>query len=45
MMDCGGEDGGLEDFVDLATDIADSSSTIRGNLSLVRINMIRTTNK
>ncbi|XP_076241433.1 uncharacterized protein LOC143183659 [Calliopsis andreniformis] len=28
MMDCGG-DGGLEDFVDLATDVADSAPTIR----------------
>ncbi|XP_014477485.1 PREDICTED: uncharacterized protein LOC106745946 [Dinoponera quadriceps] len=29
MMDCGGDGGGLEDFVDLATDITDSSPTIR----------------
>lgn len=32
MMDCGGDGGGLEDFVDLATDITDNSPTIRGNL-------------
>lgn len=32
MMDCGGDDGGMEDFVDLATDITNSSPTIRGNL-------------
>lgn len=31
MMDCGGDLGGLEDLVDLATDVADSSPTIRGN--------------
>lgn len=31
MMDCGGDGGGLDDFVDLATDITDSSPTIRGN--------------
>lgn len=31
-MDCGGEDGALEDFVDLVSDITDSSSTILGNL-------------
>lgn len=30
-MDCGGDGGGLEDFVDLATDVADSSPSIRGN--------------
>ncbi|XP_078035271.1 uncharacterized protein LOC144469176 [Augochlora pura] len=29
MMDCGGDAGGLEDLVDLATDVADSSPTIR----------------
>ncbi|XP_029168934.1 uncharacterized protein LOC114938935 [Nylanderia fulva] len=29
MMDCGGDGGGLEDFVDLATDITDNSPTIR----------------
>ncbi|KAF7417975.1 hypothetical protein HZH68_000628 [Vespula germanica] len=29
MMDCGGDGGALEDFVELATDIADSSRTIR----------------
>nr|XP_033336494.1 uncharacterized protein LOC117226361 [Megalopta genalis] len=29
MMDCGGDGGGLEDLVDLATDVADSSPTIR----------------
>lgn len=28
MMDCGGDGGALEDFVELATDIADSSRTI-----------------
>lgn len=36
MMDCGGDSGedsgGLEDFVDSATDITDNSRTIRGNL-------------
>lgn len=38
-MDCGGDsgedNGGLEDFVDLATDITDNSRTIRGNLFIV----------
>ncbi|XP_043505791.1 sarcoplasmic reticulum histidine-rich calcium-binding protein-like [Polistes fuscatus] len=29
MMDCGGDGGALEDFVELATNIADSSRTIR----------------
>lgn len=29
MMDCGGDGGALEDLVDLATDVADSSPTIR----------------
>ncbi|EFN81715.1 hypothetical protein EAI_13458 [Harpegnathos saltator] len=29
MMDCGGDGGGLEDFVDLANDITDNSPTIR----------------
>ncbi|XP_076292391.1 uncharacterized protein LOC143214829 [Lasioglossum baleicum] len=29
MMNCGGDGGGLEDLVDLATDVADSSPTIR----------------
>lgn len=39
MMDCGGDsgedNGGLKDFVDLATDITDNSRTIRGNLFIV----------
>lgn len=34
-MDCGGDGGGLEDFVDLATDITDNSPTIRGNLFII----------
>lgn len=38
-MDCGGDSGedsgGLEDFVNLATDITDNSRTIRGNLFLI----------
>lgn len=38
-MDCGGDSGedsgGLEDFVDLATNITDNSRTIRGNLFIV----------
>jgi len=38
-MDCGGDsgedNGGLKDFVDLATDITDNSRTIRGNLFIV----------
>lgn len=29
IMDCGGDGGGLEDLVDLATDVADSSPSIR----------------
>lgn len=35
-MDCGGDGGGLEDFVDLATDITDNSPTIRGNSLFIR---------
>lgn len=30
-MECEGDGGGLEDLVDLATDVAESSPTIRGN--------------
>lgn len=31
MMDCEGDAGGLDELVELATDVADSSPTIRGN--------------
>ena len=30
-MDCGDDGGGLDDLVELATNIADSSPTIRGD--------------
>lgn len=31
MMDCGDDGGGLDDLVELAANIADSSPSIRGN--------------
>lgn len=34
MMDCGGDGGGLEDFVNLATDITNSSPAFRGKIYL-----------
>jgi hypothetical protein len=30
MMDCGGDGGGLDDFIDLATDVTSISPAVQG---------------
>jgi len=44
MMDCGGDSGedsgGLDDFVNLSTNITDNSRTIQGNLFIVHLSWI-----